>query len=240
MTCENCGATLKADARFCGSCGTPVVAKAAESAAVTDGPVATAPPLVVPWTRKRKLTVAGVAAAAVLLVGAAALGIGFAVTSAANSVVADQQENASDDSDSGSENEPSDSGDDEISDPADASAEPETPVVAAVPVEFSSSSGNIRCHIDSDGLICRQGEVKYAVPSQNCSSLSGTTIGLKSDGVWWPCLSADFIPAQKLAYDTPVEAFGYTCSINYSTGVTCTNAAGSGFQMEYYSGVSTF
>lgn len=262
MKCQHCGATLKPDSRFCGSCGkpagsgialpsatatTPVAKKRAavkQTAAIsaTDAaPEATPPavpapvPLVAPWARKRKIIVAGVAAASVLLVAAAAVGIGFAVSRAATPTIVADQTDASSEDESSSSGDDSESEDQQVDEPTSAP----DPVVVP-PVEFASTSGNIRCHVDSDGVVCRQGEVKYAVPSQNCSSLSGTTIGLSADGVWWPCLTSDFVPSQKLAYDTPLAAFGYSCSINYSTGITCTNASGNGFQMEYYAGVSTF
>jgi hypothetical protein len=276
MTCDTCGATLKDDARFCGSCGTPVAvtiatdavgpknasaprkpapasrraplaaasapgdaAPAADSVA-DEAPATSAPPLVPPWTRQRKLIVSGIAAGAVLLVAAAAVGIGLAVSGAATAGQIDASQ-----SDSG-ETDPGEEGDiDADPDESDsAGLEPTTPPASGVSDDgytFRSKSGNIRCHVTTQIVICHQGEIKYTVPSQDCpSGPSGVTIGLTQDGATWPCLSGDIIGGDVLAYDSPIEKRGYRCEITFATGVTCTNEVGQGFNMEYETGVRTF
>jgi len=126
-------------------------------------------------------------------------------------------------------------------DETDEADETEAPTtVAGPPLEFKSTSGNIRCRITEESVVCRQGDVKYAVPAANCSSLSGATIGVSHDGAFWPCIGKEILPKSILAYDTPASRYGFTCSINYTTGVTCTNSDGNGFRMEYTSGIQTF
>ena len=301
MTCETCGATLKADARFCGTCGAPVAASgdgaapqkpaakttpaaktspaakttpiaktsaaaktaataktpAPEPAAVEPAPVAAdepaveepaaaaaAPaPLVAPWTLRRKLTVGGIAASALLVVAGLAVGIGFVVSGAAGGGAGVDDASPPDSSvDDGPVAVPSS----DSEDPADGGTETQAPTTAGSggsvdAFYFQSKSGNIRCTVTPDLLICRQGEIKYAVPAQNCSnSLSGTTVGLTQTGPTWPCLTRDFAGGEVLPYDTPIDKRGYRCEISFATGVTCTNQAGQGFNMEYKSGVRMF
>ena len=46
-----------------------------------------------------------------------------------------------------------------------------TPTEAALPpYDFSSPSGNLRCHIDAESAYCHQGDFTYAVPASNCSA----------------------------------------------------------------------
>lgn len=56
----------------------------------------------------------------------------------------------------------------------------------------------------------------------------------------WPCVAADVPGSAAQPYDTPIAAYGYSCSINYDPGITCTNPQGNGFTMEYQAGVQTF
>jgi hypothetical protein len=117
----------------------------------------------------------------------------------------------------------------------------DTPTVDDAPaLAFRSNSGNIRCMITEESVICRQGDIKYPRPAQTCSPLGGATIGVDADGAYWPCIDSDFTPTSILAYETVASRYGFTCSITYATGVTCTNESGSGFQMEYNSGIYTF
>lgn len=112
--------------------------------------------------------------------------------------------------------------------------------VNAAPVEFKSQSGNIRCRMAADGVVCHQGEHTYAKPSQACKSgPKGVTVGLDQGGITWPCLSSDISTTYALPYDTIVTAHGYDCIITYLTGVTCTNQDLYGFQMEYDLGIKS-
>lgn len=115
-----------------------------------------------------------------------------------------------------------------------------TPTVAALPpYDFSSPSGNLRCHIDAESAYCHQGDFTYAVPASNCAA-GGVAVGVTTEGTYWPCLSARPAESPAIAYDVPVHHGEFTCDINYVFGVRCVNAAGSGFTMEYDAGVRTF
>ena len=109
------------------------------------------------------------------------------------------------------------------------------------PVLFQSVSGNIVCSMSEAAVICHQNSIKYTAPSAACpSALGGATVGVDRRSVIWPCVDAAFTGATTVAYDTVVDAYGFNCSINYTTGVTCYNAEGSGFTMEYTNGIQAF
>ena len=91
------------------------------------------------------------------------------------------------------------------------------------------------------GAICQQVNINYAAPAQACNGgAPGVFVGVGPSGVNWPCIASWPEPAEVLAYDTPVSQSGITCSINFDTGVSCSNVNGRGFTMEYDAGVRTF
>lgn len=113
-------------------------------------------------------------------------------------------------------------------------------------VTIRSESGNIACRyhmVDNTtpGVVCQQTSVNYALPAGACKAgASGMVIGLTGKGTSYPCLAEDIKGGETLRYDTPYTHAGVTCSISYTTGITCRNANGAGFRMEYDAGVSTF
>jgi hypothetical protein len=117
--------------------------------------------------------------------------------------------------------------------------EPSTPAPVVQPIDFSSPSSNIRCHMDGESAYCHQGGFVYAEPPDDCSA-EGVAVGVTSDGAYWPCLGARPALQPSVEYDVPVVNGEFTCLINYTTGVRCTNAAGEGFTMEYTAGITTF
>jgi hypothetical protein len=117
--------------------------------------------------------------------------------------------------------------------------EPSTPAPVVQPVDFSSPSGNIRCHIDAEAAYCHQGGFVYTEPADDCSA-EGVAVGVTPDGAFWPCLSARPALQPSVEYDVPVVNGEFTCVINFTTGARCINAAGEGFTMEYTAGITTF
>ncbi|MBB2958723.1 zinc ribbon domain-containing protein [Pseudoclavibacter helvolus] len=113
-------------------------------------------------------------------------------------------------------------------------------------VTIRSESGNIVCRyhmVDnaSPGVICQQTSVNYALPAAACKAgASGMVIGLTGKGTTYPCLAENIKGGETLRYDTPYTHAGVTCTISYTTGITCLNANEAGFRMEYDAGVSTF
>lgn len=125
--------------------------------------------------------------------------------------------------------------------PSETAADP-VPTPAAVdvaPVEFSSVSGNLRCRIDAKAAYCHQGTFVYAEHAYDCAE-EGAAVGVTAERTYWPCLGARPAQGPAVDYDVPVVNGEFTCVINYTTGVRCTNAAGMGFTMEYSAGVTTF
>lgn len=109
------------------------------------------------------------------------------------------------------------------------------------PVLFQSVSGNIVCSITVASAVCHQNNIKYTAPSESCTtSLGGATVGVDRRSAFWPCMETAISGASTVEYDVPVTAYGYSCNINYISGVTCYNADGSGFTMEYTNGIYTF
>jgi hypothetical protein len=109
------------------------------------------------------------------------------------------------------------------------------------PVTFQSGSGNIRCQITQEtGVACQLTATNFAAPAEMCQNglYSGASVGVTTDGATYPCLTGGFGGGQALGYDTPITAGPYTCSINYSTGVSCDNGDGDGFSMEYTAGIT--
>ncbi|MBX3100676.1 MAG: hypothetical protein KF761_13990 [Salinibacterium sp.] len=250
-TCESCALPLKPDDKFCGSCGTPV--SAAADAVATPAVDLPTPSALAGSSRssslgslkqwagslnKRTLLFVGAGVVALAVVVALGIGIGSAVRGGSSGSNTSAQAPAQPDT---VDNEPSDA---TVASPVagETATEAPTEAPAAGPwVFFQSSSGNIRCEIDPRGVICQQGETKYPKPSQACAGgPSGTVIGLDKSGVTWPCLSTDVTTSDILPYDVPYTAYGFTCSINYDRGITCTNGQGDGFTMEYTAGVRTF
>jgi hypothetical protein len=117
-------------------------------------------------------------------------------------------------------------------------AEPD-PAPVVVPIDFSSPSGNLRCHIDGGAAYCHQGGIRYAEPAEDCAA-EGVAIGVTAEKTYWPCLAARPALTASVPYDVPVVNGEFTCVINLAAGVRCTNAAGGGFTMEYTAGVATF
>lgn len=120
----------------------------------------------------------------------------------------------------------------------------QAPQVAS-PREFKSQSGNIRCSMDQfygqPGVVCQQVLIHYDRPSQTCpTGAAGVFVAVGASGTYWPCIATSIEPAEAIAFDTPITRDGITCAINYTTGVTCRNANGNGFSMEYDRGVSLF
>lgn len=250
-TCTTCSQELKPDARFCGKCGAPVVqAVAGDPAATAVVPAVVAPAVDLPTPdlpsaalpssapvrigppSKRLLIYVGAGILAVALVVTLGVVVGTALRGGSPSapVVAEEQQGGTDEA----EQEPAVA----ETTPTPAASEPAPPQQAAT---FQSASGNIRCQIYPTDVICQQGEIKYSKPSAACSGgPAGVVIGLNAKGVTWPCIAADVPAAASLAYDQPIEAYGFQCSINYDRGITCTNPDGRGFTMEYTAGIKTF
>ncbi|SJM55192.1 Translation initiation factor 2 [Gulosibacter sp. 10] len=110
------------------------------------------------------------------------------------------------------------------------------------PVAFQSGSGNLRCQIDPEnGAVCQLVTVNFTPPAEQCESgaARGTTVGVGQEGITWPCLTGDLPGGEVVEYDVPITAGDYTCSINYTTGVTCENGKGDEFSLEFNSGVAT-
>ncbi len=113
-------------------------------------------------------------------------------------------------------------------------------------VTIRSESGNLICRYhmvdeSSPGVVCQQPNVNYALPSAACKAgASGMVIGLTASGTMYPCLAENIKGGETLRFDTPYTHAGVTCTINYTTGLTCKNSKGRGFTMEYDAGVSTF
>jgi hypothetical protein len=153
----------------------------------------------------------------------------------------DADEQADDDEDQDEE-----ADDDDATDEPDSDSDTETDGPSAsdepAPVyEFTSTSGNIRCRITPEMALCHQGTINYAVPAQDCASgPTGVTVGVTLQGATWPCLPGDITSTNAVAYDQVISQYKFTCVINYTTGVTCTNPRGQGFNMEYTAGVTTF
>lgn len=120
-------------------------------------------------------------------------------------------------------------------------SEEAAPAATDPPVVFQSVSGNIICSVTKVSAVCHQNNIKYSPPSSACATaLGGATVGVDRRSVYWPCLDTAMQGATNLAYDVPVVAYDFTCSINYVSGVTCYNEGGSGFTMEYTNGIYTF
>jgi hypothetical protein len=190
---------------------------------------------------RRKIIVIGIAAAlAVVLIVTGGIFVVTQFLGGGSSPASAGQNSQSDDEDDEDEDDPGA----DVTPSADPDTTPEpdpAPTEDAAPaLEFKSNSGNIRCRITEESAICRQGEIQYAVPSKNCSPLSGATIGVDRRHAFWPCIDAEIQPTEILPYDTEASRYGFTCSINYTIGVTCYNDSGAGFTMEYSAGVSTF
>ncbi|NLT25458.1 MAG: hypothetical protein GXX90_02175 [Microbacteriaceae bacterium] len=120
--------------------------------------------------------------------------------------------------------------------PTDETPEPEQ----FEPVAFMSGSGNLRCQITPEGgAVCQVMERNFALPEGECygPGYSGAAVGVNADGTYWPCPTGDLAGGQVVEYDAPITAGQYTCSINYETGVTCSNGKGDGFTMEYSNGI---
>lgn len=188
-------------------------------------------------SRTAKIAIGSVVGLVVIALGVT---IGLSIVNGSAPTATTQQ---ADESDPESES----SGGDVAAQPAETSSPSATPTPSAgtdeaptssAQVDFSSASGNIRCSVVPEMLTCYQGEHTYTRPSQACKTgMPGTAIGLDSGGVVWPCLSGDIMTANAQPYDTEITVYEFTCSINFVTGITCRNAAGDGFVMEYDRGV---
>lgn len=263
-TCSNCGAVSPADARFCDQCGTAFAEAATPTATLPapppppatqtlpappppttqtlpappppPGAAATSAAAPVPAQRRplpRLLIpiVAGVVA--LLLAGGGVTAWWF--TSNAQPTATSAEESA---------DTPTDGAAKPI---ATATAQP-TATPSSAPIvnhAFKSQSGNLRCSVGAfngvPGAICQQVNINYAFPAQACTTgAPGVFVGVTDSGAYWPCVPSFAEPAEVIAYDAPVTVAGMTCSINYDTGVTCTNSRGQGFTMEYDAGVRTF
>lgn len=113
------------------------------------------------------------------------------------------------------------------------------------PRDFASESGNLRCSMWTfsgiPSAVCQQVETNYARPAEACpSDAPGVFAGVTAEGPYWPCVKYWVAPQEVLPYDTPATYGDLTCTINYVTGVTCTNGEGHGFTMEYDAGIQHF
>ena len=111
------------------------------------------------------------------------------------------------------------------------------------PVAFQSESGNLRCIITPEtGVACQHSTPGFKVPASVCKSTgaAGAVVGLDSNGYTFPCLAQDIPRGLKtLPMDTPIRAGEFSCTITYSTGVNCFNAAGDLIGLEYTNGIGT-
>lgn len=110
------------------------------------------------------------------------------------------------------------------------------------PVAFQSGSGNLRCQITPEGgAACQILEQNFSTPDEACTEggNAGVAVGVNEEGITWPCLTSNFGGGEVLEYDEPVTAGDYTCSINFTTGVTCENTSGASFSLEFSAGVET-
>jgi|GEM_PF-5970465 len=126
---------------------------------------------------------------------------------------------------------------------------PETPTGPPAPVTdqnfqavaFSSQSENVRCSITPEaGVVCQIMQSDFRDPEGMCAQhVRGAVVGLDSHGWTWPCVDENLAVGETLAYDKPITAGEFTCTISYSKGVTCHNAAGDSFTMEFSNGIQT-
>lgn len=241
--CSSCGAENPIHAAFCDSCGTALLMLAERNPTPPPSPFDTNKPAKREKPERRGLLIALVATAGGLLLLAGAGAVGFMLLGA--------------DNDSASPGEIVIVGTAKPTAPATKSApEPsETPNPAPkittpnpngeVVRQFKSPSGNIRCSLnDLHGqalATCQQVSINYSMPPQACTTgTSGVLIAVNGTGTFWPCLPANIEPTEVLALDTAATYRDITCTINYVTGVTCQNARGHGFTMEYDRGVQLF
>lgn len=191
--------------------------------------------------RKGVMTILIAAAAAVVLI-IGAFGISALFRGGDSAPVADgesQSAQATDTPASSSPNVGGGLGDGGPSESATATTEPTTEPFD--PVTFQSGSGNIRCQITEEtGVACQLTATNFAAPAGMCQNgmSSGAAVGVTTDGATYPCLTSGLGGGQALDYDTPITAGPYTCSINFSTGVSCDNGDGDGFSMEYSAGIT--
>jgi hypothetical protein len=227
-TCAECDAPIKLGANYCGACGTPV-----------PGAVVYVPPAADAGSNRAIVYSAiGVAAFIVLVV----IGIGAAQAVTSLSGQADASQNAAPNGSAGT----GDSGDTTSSSGSqdtqtDQGSSTDSTQAPAQVDSFRSTSGNITCRITPQAVICHQATIKYAIPSSACrSGIAGVTVGVDADGATWPCIDSSIAADRVLPYDQPVSEWGYTCLIDYTTGVRCSNQDNDGFTMNYTRGVSTF
>jgi hypothetical protein len=222
-TCRNCSSPLRATVNYCGNCGTLIPGQIAYRTVGSLTP-----------TANRAVFYSSLVAMAVILLVVTGSTVATTISQIQPSTVVSAQGGTSDSPDSGASGDPS---------PSDATpaASPTLPPAAPEVYDFRSSSGNITCEITPTSAICNQRLIAYAMPAEACQSgVSGVTIGVNQSGTEWPCLSAAIPATTIVAYDQSVVQWGYTCVIDYTTGVNCENPNGGGFRMEYHAGVSTF
>jgi hypothetical protein len=208
-------------------------------------PARTAPPR----QRRKGLVVALIAVVAVLVLGGAGVGIGWAITGGFAAAKDDAAPvvvlPGDDDTEQPEEPEEAREASGTASPPPESSPEPtEEPEEVLAMRQFRSPSGNLRCAIgtfeDEPAAVCQQELTDYPFPDSACrSGATGVVVGVRAEGdPYWPCLPADLKPTEELALDTPFTHGGITCSFSLETGATCLNESGSGFSIEYYNGVT--
>lgn len=207
-------------------------------------PVATAAAAPAPRKKASVLVIALISVVALVLV--AGLGVATVWVLTSGQGPSTSQSSTKDDSpkdeDEDDDEDEDEEEEEEVDDDEDSTSTstPEPPAATDAPVNFQSVSGNIGCSITKAAVVCHQNSIKYTAPSNACTtSIGGATVGVDRRSVFWPCVDAS-ITGSVLEYDTPITAYDFTCSINYTTGVTCYNTDTRGFTMEYNSGISTF
>ena len=210
-----------------------------------------APPMATPPGQggsKRGLIIALSVIAAVAVLAAGGVGVGFLLTGGLTPAASSDDERVVVGDTQDDEDEAEAAADPTASVP---SGEPSTePKVAPDPNgvvvrQFESPSGNIRCTFnDLNGeaiAACQQVLINYPKPASACTTgAEGVVVAVDGGGSFWPCLASNIEPAEVLPLDTATNYGGISCSINYVTGVTCVNSRGNGFTMEYDRGVQAF
>lgn len=248
-TCTECAEALKPGAMFCGSCGAPVAQTPAAQATAVQPPAApvvkavdlpaggsllAANPAVpgAPRTPPSNLVIGLISAGALLVIVGVGVGIGIWATTPSGTS-SSYSASSDDDADDSPSADSSESADEAVTFTEEPTAEP--------PVLFESISGNITCSMGPESVLCHQSNTRYTPPSQSCvTALGGATVGLTHESATWPCLDSSIAGTVAVEYDVPVAAYGFTCTINYVSGITCTNERGAGFVMEFTNGIQAF
>ncbi len=102
-------------------------------------------------------------------------------------------------------------------------------------VAFTLPSGNIACEMSAEGVVCTIGDFTYAAPQvTGCDAPTGHVVRLDAEGFRFAC-EDDGVPPRpqdpgELAYGARETVGDYTCASG-TDGVTCLDAAGTGFRL---------